>query len=333
MKSLFLGSIESPENFPDTSSHSMRNKIRYWIRDFFTLNKSEQRGIIFLLVMIVLLLLFNWLSPYLIYPKKNNFSSLDREVSQFAAAQKSLNDSLHLIYLQNTGKLTQEQAAAKLHPFPFDPNRLTYSQWLKMGLTPRQVKTIQHYLAKGGGFHKKEDLKKIYGLSGAEYHVLEPFIRIEHSEVSSSVKSYRKKPVNRMKVEINSADSAMLVQKFLLSPWLARRILKYRTLLGGFYSRTQLREVYGMKTATYNAIKTFVRIDTSKIKKTDLNTATFKQLLHHPYIDYETTKKLVNFRRKVHGFSSFQQVRQLTGLPDTLLNKIRHYLYLRPLKN
>ena len=311
----------------------MRNKVRYWIRSFFTLNKSEQRGIIFLLVMIVLLLLFNWLSPYFINSEKSDFSSLNREVSQFTAAQKSLNDSLHLIHLQNTGKLTPEQAAAKLHPFPFDPNLLTNSQWLKMGLTSRQVKTIMHYRAKGGRFRKKEDLKKIYSLSGAEFRVLEPFVRIVPSKTSAFGKPHRKKMATRMKVELNSADSVLLVQKLLLPPWLVRRILKYRTLLGGFYSRTQLREVYGMKTATYDAIQTFVSIDTSKIKKTDLNTATFKQLLHHPYIDYETTKKLVNARRKAHGFSNFQQVKQLTGLPDNLLNKIRHYLYLRPLKN
>ncbi len=311
----------------------MRNKVRYWIRSFFTLNKSEQRGVIFLLLIIVLLLLFNWLSPFFIYSKKNSYSGLDREVSQFVAAQKSLNDSLHLVRLQNAGKLTPVQAAAKLHPFTFDPNRLTDSQWLKMGLTPRQVKTIQHYRAKGGRFRKKEDLKRIYSLSAAEYRVLEPFVRIVHSGVSASGKPHRKKLANRMKVEINTVDSAALVQKLLLSPWLARRILKYRTLLGGFYSRTQLREVYGMKTATYDAIQTFISIDTSKIIKTDLNTATFKQLLHHPYIDYETTKKLVNARRKARDFSSFRQVKNMTGLSDSLLNKIRHYLYLRHFKN
>ncbi len=310
----------------------MRNKIRYWIRSFFTLNKSEQRGIIVLLVIIILLLLFNLFLPNFFTHKKSEFRTYNREVSQFLRSQKALTDSLHLVHLQNTGKLTPEQAAAKLHPFPFDPNRLTNGQWLKLGLSPRQVENIQHYLAKGGHFRKKEDMKKLYSLSGAEYRVLEPFVRITHPE-SATGKYRRKKPANRMKVEINTADSASLVQKLLLPPWMARRILKYRTLLGGFYSRTQLREVYGMKKATYDAIRTFIRIDTSKIKKTDLNTATFKQLLHHPYISYETTKKLVNARRRIHGFSNFHQVGQLTGLPDTLLNKIRHYLYLRPLKN
>jgi len=311
----------------------MRNKVRYWIRSFFTLNKSEQRGIIFLLLIIVLLLLFNWLSPSFIYPKKNSFSGLNQEVSRFAAAQKSLNDSLHLVRLQNAGKLTPQQAAVKIHPFLFDPNHLSVNKGLQLGLSVRQIKTILHYVAKGGRFRRKEDLKKVHGLSAAEYDILKPYIRITPFKSSIHRSFHPKKQSTRMKVNINSVDSAGLVQKLRLPPWLARRILKYRTLLGGFYDRTQLREVYGMKAATYDAIKTFVRIDTLKIRKTDLNSATFKQLLHHPYIDYETTKKLVNARRKAHGFINFRQVKKLTGIPDTLLNKIRHYLYLRPLKN
>jgi len=311
----------------------MHNKIRYWIRDFFTLNKSEQRGIIVLLAIILLLLPFNLLLPNFFSHKKSEFRTYNREVLQFLRTQKLLIDSLQLIHLQNGGKLSPEQADAKLHPVPFDPNHLSVEKGLQLGLSVRQVKTIRHYIAKGGRFRKKEDLKKMYGLSAAEYDILKPYIRIATFK-DSIHKSYQpEKQLIRLRVEINSVDSAVLVQKLQLPPWLARRILKYRTLLGGFYSRTQLREVYGMETATYDAIKTFVRIDTSKIKKTDLNKATFKQLLHHPYIDYETTKKLVNARRKEHGFSNFQQVKQLTGLPDTLLNKIRHYLYLRPLKN
>ncbi len=311
----------------------MRKKIQYWIRDFFTLNKSEQRGIIVLLVIILLLLFFNLLLPNFFSHKKSEFRAYNREVSQFLRTQKFLTDSLQLIHLQNAGRLSPEQANAKLHPVPFDPNHLSVEKGLQMGLSVRQVKTIQHYVVRGGRFRKKKDLKKMHGLSATEFNILEPYIRIVPFKNSIHKSYHLKKQLTRMKVEINSADSAALIQKLQLPPWLARRILKYRMLLGGFYSRNQLREVYGMKTATYNAIKTFIRIDTSKIKKTDLNTATFKQLLHHPYISYETTKKLVNARREAYGFSTFRQVKKLTGLPDTLLNKIRHYLYLRPLKN
>jgi len=302
------------------------------MRDFFTLNKSEQRGIVALLIIILLLSVLNLAIPAFFAAKKGDFSVYDREVTQFLQAQKALSDSLKLIQLQNAGKLNPEQASAKLHPFPFDPNRLTDGQWLKMGFTARQVKTIRHYLAKGGCFRKKEDLKKIRCISEAEYDVLEPFIHLSPTATAAGKKYSPRKIVARQSVEINSADTKALTKKLLLPSWLAARILKYRTLLGGYYSPEQLLEVYGMKPASYHTIKNFVRIDTSKIKRVNLNTATFKQLLHHPYIDYETTKKLLNARNRTHGFNDFHEVKEATGLPDSLLTKIRHYLYLRPLK-
>ncbi len=311
----------------------MQNKFRYWVRDFFTLNKGEQRGILVLLIIILLLLAGNLLLPEILPHKKHDFKQFNKQVARFLHAQENLSDSLHLIQLQNTGKLSLVQAESLLHPLPFDPNHLSKNLGLQMGLTIRQVQTIRHYLAKGGHFRKKEDLKKIRGLSEVEYKVLEPFIRIHSMPFVTRKKQRKIKHRIRQKVEINSVDSVVLVQKLLLPPWLAQRILKYRALLGGFYTGEQLLEVYGMKPETYNAIKAFVGVDTTKIKRINLNTATFKQLVHQPYINYETTKKLVNARREAYGFSNFSQVREMTGIPDSLLNKIRHYLYLRPLKN
>ena len=307
----------------------MRNRFKYWVRDFFTLHKSEQRGILFLLILLLILILFNWAYPRIYPSRKGNYDRFDREVESFVRARKKLEDSLKLAHLQKTGKLSPAQAKRLLHPFPFDPNRLRDTQWLQMGLSARQVKTIRHYLEKGGRFRRKEDLKKIHGLSGVEYAVLEPYIRIS----SAKKKMHPAKKTSRQKTEINSADSAQLVKNLQLSSWLAERIVKYRHLLGGFYSSHQLLEVYGLKKSVYNQIKNSVFTDTTKIHRLDLNHASFKKLLHHPYINYETTKKLVRGREKAQGFSSFKQVKEVTGIADSLLNKIRHYLYLRPFKN
>jgi len=310
----------------------MLNKFRYWTRDFFTLNKSEQRGIFVLLLIILLLLFANLLLPGIFVHKKDDFSRYDRQVTRFLQAQKALSDSLHLKYLQKRGRLSLSQAEKLLHPVYFDPNHLSEKQGLQMGLTMRQIKTIHHYLAKGGCFRKKEDLKKIRGLSATEYVILAPYIRI-HSTCSVAKKKNKKtRQQLRQKVEINSVDTTVLQQKLLLPSWLAARIVKYRHLLGGFYSCAQLREVYGMKPAVYHAIRNFVEVDTTHIRKINLNTAVFKQLLHHPYINYETTKKLIRAREELHGFSSIRQAKELSGLADSTWNKIRHYLYLRRLK-
>lgn len=307
----------------------MRHPLKHWLRDFFTLHKSEQRGIVFLLFILLALFLFNFLYPRLWVRPKDDTGRFDREVKTFIRAREKLEDSLKLVHLQRIGKLSYKQAKQLLHPFPFDPNRLSDTLWLRIGLSAKQVQTIRHYLAKGGRFREKTDLRKIHGLSEAEFSVLEPYIRIS----SSKRKTSPAKRTLRHKTNINTADSALLVHNLQLPPWLAQRIVKYRRLLGGYYSPVQLLEVYGMKKTTFVTLKNYVFADTSRLRRIDLNHATFRQLLHHPYINYETTKKLVHGRDKMHGFRSFAEVEKVTGIPRSLLNKIRHYLYIRPLKN
>ncbi len=307
----------------------MRHPLKHWLRDFFTLHKSEQGGIVFLLIILLVLILFNFFYPRFLVRPKEDAGRFDRKVKTFIRAREKLEDSLKLVHLQQVGKLSPEQAKRLLHPFPFNPNRLSDTQWLRIGLSAKQVQTIRHYLKKGGCFRRKEDLKKIHGLSEAEYSVLEPYIRISSSPKETSPT----KKILRHKTDINSADSALLVHNLQLPPWLAARVVKYRRLLGGYYSPVQLLEVYGMKKTTFATLKNYVFADTSRLRRIDLNHATFKQLLHHPYINYETTKKLVRGRDKVQGFKSFAEVEKVTGIPESLLNKIRHYLYLRPLKN
>ncbi len=307
----------------------MRNPFQHWIREFLTLHKNEQRGIAVLLLLLVFLLLFQWFLPSFFPAGKEDFSRYDRAVSAFVTARKKMEDSLHLLRLQKSGKLSVAQARQLLHPFPFYPNRLNEKQCLQLGLNARQARTIMRYLARGGHFRQKEDFQKIHGISSAEYTVLEPYIRLDRSVKTPKVPKKR----IRHQTELNSADTSLLRKNLLLPAWLCARIVKYRHLLGGFYTSKQLLEVYGMKASIYRAVERYVVIDTAKIRKINLNTASFKQLLHHPYIDYVTTKKLLNARNKAGGFRSFQQVREMTGLADSLMNKIHHYLYLRPLKN
>src|SRR5665647_1059817 len=51
--------------------------------------------------------------------------------------------------------------------------------------------------------------------------------------------------VNRL--DLNSADSLHLLEIPGIGPVFASRIIRYRTLLGGYYAVDQLREVYGMR--------------------------------------------------------------------------------------
>jgi DNA uptake protein ComE-like DNA-binding protein len=126
-------------------------------------------------------------------------------------------------------------------------------------------------------------------------------------------------------LEINSADSLQLLDLPGIGPSFAKRIIKYRQMLGGFASTGQLREVYGMDSARLAGFIGLVRVDTSLIRKLDLNKATFKELLAHPYLEYEQVKSIVRFRDKKGTIGSPGELWEAGILADSLRKGLSHY--------
>ena len=97
-------------------------------------------------------------------------------------------------------------------------------------------------------------------------------------------------------VEINSADTTTFKKLRGIGSGYARMIVNYREKLGGFYSSKQLLEVYKFPAETYEKIKKQLSVDTTLIKKINVNTATVKELKAHPYISYYQALSIVENR-------------------------------------
>ena len=159
------------------------------------------------------------------------------------------------------------------------------------------------------------------------YAVAPEVNRLPPGESSSPVKDssgqVKKKP--RL-IEINSADSAELDELPGIGLVFAKRIIKYREMLGGYVHPAQLREVYGMDSARFSGFIKLIRVDTSGIRKLDLNKATFKELLAHPYLEYDQVKEIVRFRDKKGVVISPGQLWSAGILADSLKGRLSHYL-------
>ncbi len=127
-----------------------------------------------------------------------------------------------------------------------------------------------------------------------------------------------------MMIEINTADSLQLTRLYGIGPSFAGRILKYRGMLGGFFSPEQLLEVYGMDSLRYEGFKEHIRVDTSFIRKIPVNTAEFRDLLRHPYLDYETVKLIVNHRDRVGPICCEDSLRSVIAF-DPMWEVFRYY--------
>ncbi len=306
--------------------------IRYLqkiLRYFFTFSKAEQYGIVALLTLILAFSVLYFILPFVIQPTPVEDKAFAKEVDAFIEQQQDIRDSIEIEKIQSIGQLSYALAKQKLHPFPFNPNRLPEEKWKALGLNDKQIKTIKNYEAKGGKFYTKEDFGKLYCISEAEYKILAPYIVIKPAYTKGNLEIIDHRPHRIYKyTDLNTADSSRLVNHLHFPPWMASRIIRYRQKLGGFYSKKQLLEVYGMKEKYYKPIEKYLLVDPQKVDKICINTAGFKQVLKHPYFDYKLTKKIFRERDKRGGsFSNLNQV--LNIIPgDSLRNKVAHYLYI-----
>jgi len=316
----------------------MPNKLNNWIKPFFRLNKSEQRGIIILVIVIIFISVINIILPTI--TKSKSYSNLNKykpDIIAFLVGQQQIIDSVNIEFLQNSGNIDMAIALQKIKPVIFNPNKLPVEAWKKMGFTEKQIKNIKNYEAKGGKFKRKEDLKKMYSISDVEYQIIEPFISIPSLYKSNTGRVTKKvnikKKFNYQRVELNSDNANELEVNLGLSPWLAKRIVSYKNLLGGYIHKNQIKEVYGLNDSIYNTIEKYISLDTSTVKKIDINNIEFKQLLKHPYFDYNTTKVFFNARNKIGSFSSVNQLKLIDGISDSTINKVSNYLDFKPTNN
>ena len=142
-----------------------------------------------------------------------------------------------------------------------------------------------------------------------------------------SARPAKKTPV-AYPIDINRADSTLLLPLPGIGPVFAGRIIKFRNLLGGFIRVDQLGEVYGISHETLDLIKDKIVIDTSAIRKIQLDNATFRELLRHPYLEYEDVKALVNYRDFAGSIQSHQELMDNNILPDSVLQRVWPYLGL-----
>jgi len=205
--------------------------------------------------------------------------------------------------------------------FEFDPNTATDDDFKNLGLNTGQISTINKYRNNGGFFKVKEDFKKIYVISDYDYNRLEQYIVIQ--QTSSNQQTVI---VDIPIVEINSADTSLFKQLPGIGTVISKRIVKYRTILGGYYSIEQVKEVYGVSVETFDEIKQYLTINSNNITKININFAEYTDLVKHPYINSQTANAIINYRKRNGFYTSVSQLSSNNVIDAVLYNKLSIYL-------
>ena len=206
----------------------------------------------------------------------------------------------------------------------FDPNKADINLLKDFGFSNYQANNLLKYRENGGVFNTASDLLKIYGVDTTFFLSIKNNIRIEKQKQKNESVNLAK-----ISVEINSADSAQLVKLRGIGPTFSSRIIKFRELLGGFYSKRQLLEVYNFPEETYDDVKNNISVDSTLLTKIRINFADYKELIRHPYLKKEKVASIIELREKNGAFDSLNQIFE-TGLFERAeFDKIKPYLTCR----
>ena len=104
---------------------------------------------------------------------------------------------------------------------------------------------------------------------------------------------YPKKLEKGATIDLNSADTLLLIRVPGIGASFARRIYKYRQMLGGYYVVEQLQEVYGMDRERYDQIAPYFRIKTAPMPIA----ISRDSIPRHPYLQWRHTRVLKELLR------------------------------------
>jgi len=290
-------------------------------KDFFYFNKGERRGTMILGIILVVVLLLRAWGPQCIRREPSDFAKLKGIMEHYKVSMDSIS-ALEPAHQEITS------ASQELRPAPFDPNTVTRESLLSMGLNTRLVNTFINYRDKGGRFYEPEHIKKIYGLDDSLYVALSSYIIIDKKGINARPDNKETVvPISEIRImELNTVDSTDLIRLWGLGPVFSSRIIKYRNLLGGFYSLDQLKEVYGLSTEVFDTIRHFLSIDTNQIIKMNLNRVSLGHLSRHPYIDTYQARAIIDYRNFKGEFSTLNELVTEKLLSAETFSRVRHYL-------
>ena len=282
----------------------------------FWYNKSQRNGVFFLLLIIIVLqITFSFVD----FSSDVNVFNSDELVALNAKI-----DSLK--------KIEIEKRKPKI--YPFNPNYITDYKGAQLGMSLQEIDRLLAFREDNKYINSVIQFQKITHVSDSLLKVISPYFKFPDWVLKEQKKNLIKSTIKskELKVAISTNNINLAIAKDFesingVNKYLAERILIYRKRLSGFSYENQLLEVWKLeKPIAQKILNTFKIFDKPKINKLNINTATFKQVLSNPYIDYNLCKKIFDFRDEVAELQSIEELKKIQGFPIDKYDRIILYL-------
>ena len=316
------------------------------MKNYFYFNRSQRIGTITLCVLIILSMVVYVLLPYIFAPPKRDNTELEKfkeeirlfeqelkkcQAEEIANKEKYWKEKYQNQY-PNYKERPKSYTKTNYTLFAFDPNTADSVDFINLGISTKIASNILKYRNAGGKFRNVDQFSKIYGITTEKFNELKPYISIlaerKDTTTNNEVVVFERKYSEKKDtiIELNSADTTVLKLIRGIGSGYAKSIVYYRNSLGGYHHIEQLKEIKYLRPETYEMIKNSFTIDTTLIRKININTASVEYLERHPYLNFYQAKEIYELRRRKSQINSIEQLYDLEELDRTDVERIRPYL-------
>lgn len=292
-------------------------------KSHFWYNKNQRNGI-FVLGIIILML------QVLIF---TNVFSQDKVIETYSpeilAFQQQI-DSLRLIQIKNR----------KPKIYPFNPNYITDYKGEQLGMSLEEIDRLLIFRKSNRFINSKKEFQNITKVSDSLLNTIAPYFKFpdwvtkrNQQKNTGGNATYSKTDKSRFPkykistTNINKATAEDFKTINGIGSAFSERIIKYRSKLKGFSFDDQLYEIWGLEKEVADRVLSVFKIETKPvIKKENVNTLEFKELLKNPYIDYKLCKMIFEYRDEVAELQDIAELKNIKDFPLELYGRIVLYL-------
>lgn len=284
-------------------------------RSLFDFTRHERRGIYVLLVIWTVLMITRFL-----------LKTAPLEPVPLAASEvKVWSDSL-----DRKIELHQRQPSYPWKLHPFNPNRTKAVEYKKMGYPPGFIDALFQFKREHNFINSEEEFLSLWPFTSSQIQDIRANIELTYKPVQTvgyqrEFAGQKHKSAKHLSIRINHADTAEWMQVRGIGPVLAKRIVLYRNLLGGFHHPNQLYEVYGLDSNVINP--QFIEfISDGILNKLPVNQLDAKELSRHPYLTWKEAGSLVQYRKQHGKYNAMRDLKKVMALDSNRLKKLEPYL-------
>ena len=289
------------------------------LKSHFWYTKSQRNGILFLLASIIgLQLLFHFINfgdNRLVTPNQAKMSFYQHQL-----------DSLKKISLEDK----------KYTIYPFNPNYISDHKGYQLGMKTKEIDLLLAHRNKRLFVNSAKEFQEVTKISDSLLQAISPYFKFpewvqqknrEKKEPFTFATKTKKNISNITSTDINKATPYDFTLVKGVDEYLSERIIKYRSKLQGFSFSEQLFEVWGLeKEVADNILQVFSIQKKPRITKINVNTASFKEVLSNPYIDYELCVQIFGYKDEVAELQSISEIKNIEGFPIEKYDRIVLYL-------